>query len=246
MFAVQLTDGTLNRYLDETPTGNLQWLPTFGFTYTGSGTNTNEWHDVEMESSLFPFSGIVYVYLTEFTAGSSTETHFKDMRFEYVTLINESTKIIGHTHKQEQDVNKKNTLDEVLFIDDSPRNAIKGSLYLTSKTGVLQDLTAIWRYPPDASGWRLGERSTLQELTWRQKTRQQYEGGFTGLWQNSVPASMLTMIRFSWELSKNYIFGMLTIDYKRNQFSGTLWEISDDNDELFEPDYEFKYLYSTT
>jgi len=46
--------------------------------------------------------------------------------------------------------------------------------------------------------------------------------------------------------TKNYIFGLLTIDYKRNQFSGTLWELYDDTDELVDADYELKYLYSTT
>ncbi|HRI24348.1 MAG TPA: hypothetical protein PLZ45_06705, partial [Ferruginibacter sp.] len=207
VFVLELFDGTISRYVNELPTDNGDWLSTFGFTYNiPSGDNTSNWHTVDIQSSQTPFSGVIIPYLAIVTpnpANSTRETHYRDIRVELTPFINDTSKIIAQTHTQTQDANKKNNQDEQIYIDDSPRNNISGCLYNTTKTGIVQDRTVYWRYPPDASGWRLGERSTLQELTWRQKTRQQYEGGFTGLWQNSVPASMLTMIRFSWELSKN-------------------------------------------
>jgi hypothetical protein len=131
-------------------------------------------------------------------------------------------------------------------MDDSPRNSIAGTLFLDTKTGLVQDRTTAWRYPADANGWVLGELTTLDELTWRQKTRAKFEGGFNGLWQNSVPASLLTLARMSFTPTKNYTFGLLTVDYKNNRFDGTLWELYDDNDPAFDPDYTFNYIYSTT
>lgn len=245
VYAMMLTDGTINRYIDELPSGNGDWISTIGFTYNGSGNNTANYNTVEIIASRAPFTGLFYVYLTQlYTNGD--ETRYKDIRLEVTSYINESTKIIGHTHKQEQDVNKKDNKDVQIYIDDAPRNAISGALFLTTKTGLVQDLTTFWRYSSDANGWKLGERSTLQELTWRQKTRLIYEGGFIGNWQNSTPVSLLTMAQFTFDTSKNYAFGLLSIDYKNNRFSGTLWEIHDTEDPEFNPDYEFKYLYSTT
>jgi len=245
VFAVQLYDGTLSNYLDELPEGNLEWKSTFGYVYDGTGQQTSEWHEVTMESSQFPFSGLLYCYFTEFQQ-TGVETHFKDITFEYITLISDSSKITGHIHKQEQDVNKKQNQDITIRIDDSPRNAIAGTLFLDTSTGVLQDRTTAWRYPADANGWVLGELTTLDELTWKQKTRAKFEGGFNGLWQNNLPISLLTIARMSFTPTKNYTFGLLTIDYKNNRYDGTLWELYDDNDPAFDPDYTFKYIYSTT
>jgi len=196
-----------------------------------------------------PFSGLVTVYLnvsTALPANSTRETQFKDIRLEYIPFINDTIKITGQIHKQEQTQTIKNNSDLTITIDDSPRNSIAGCLFLSTFTGLLQDRTIYWRYPADANGWRLGELTTLEELTWRQKTRQKFEGGFTGLWQNSVPASLLTMAIMDFDTSKNYTFGLLTIDYKNNQSSGTLWEIHDTEDAAFDPDYTLTYIYSTT
>ncbi len=250
VFTLELWDGTLYRYVNELPVDNGEWLPTLGFTYTiPSGDNANQWHSVEIQSSQAPFTGMCTPYLAIVTpnpANSSRETHYKDIRIEVTPYINDTSKIIGHTHKQEQDSNMKQNQDVEIFIDDTARNAIQGTLYLTTKTGLVQDLTTYWRYPPDANGWKLGERSTLQELTWRQRTRLIYEGGFIGNWQNTKPVSLLTMCQLTFDTSKNYAFGLLSIDYRNNRFSGTLWEIHDTEDPEFNPDYEFKYLYSTT
>lgn len=251
VFTVQLFDGTLYRYVDELPADNGDWLSTLGFSYSvSSGDNTNQWHNVEIQSSQIPFSGLVTCYLSIATAAPSSstrETHYKDIRLEYESFINDTSKIIGHVHTQEQTPNKKNNQDETIVIDDTPRNSISGTLYLTTKTGLVQDRTYGWRYPADANGWRLGELTTLEEITWRQKTRQKFEGGFTGNWQNDTPVSLLTMAIFDFDTSKNYTFGLLNIDYKNNRFDGNLWEIHDTEDDSgFDPDYEFKYLYSTT
>jgi len=250
VFTVQLFDGSLYRYVDELPVDNGDWLSTLGFSYSvDSGDNTNQWHNVEIISSPVPFTGLVTCYLsiaTALPANNSRETHYKDIRLTVTPAINDTSKITGHIHKQVQGVNKKSNSDLELSMDDSPRNSIAGTLFLDTKTGLVQDRTTAWRYPADANGWVLGELTTLDELTWRQKTRAKFEGGFNGLWQNSVPASLLTLARMSFTPTKNYTFGLLTVDYKNNRFDGTLWELYDDNDPAFDPDYTFNYIYSTT
>jgi len=252
VFAVRLYDGTTTRYVDEVPAGNGTWISTVGFSYTiSAGDNTDTLHTVEIESSQTPFQGMVTCFLpvvTQSPHNSSRETLYQDMRLEIIPYINDSTKINGQIHKQEQPANKKNNSDVAIFMDDAPRNSIAGCLFLPTKTPDtfwgLQDRTTYWRYPPDANGWRLGELTTLEELRWRQQTRSKLEGGFIGNYQNSV-ISLLTMVITEFNTSKNYTFGLLTIDYKRNQFSGTLWELYDTEQPELDNDYTLTYKYST-
>ena len=252
IFAVKLTDGNLIRYVDEVPTDNGSWISTVGFNYTiAAGDNSNTAHTVEIMSSQAPFSGLVTVFLaiaTDTPYNNSRETYYSDVRFEVIPYINDSTKVIGHIHKQEQIPNKKLNNDVEIYIDDTPRNSIAGTLFLKTVTGLLQDRTTVWRHPTDGiNGWRLGERNTLNEITWRQKTRSKLEGDFTGLWQNGVPISLLAMGITDFNPTKNYTFGLLNIDYKNNIYRGTLWEIFDTEDDTgFLPTYTFTYIYSTT
>lgn len=236
-----LTDGTNTLYIDELPAGNGDWN-TSGFIYNGSGTDTFDWHDVEIVSSQIPYNGLFTICFNELYQNGD-ETQYKDIRFEYIPLINDSIKVDGQIHKQNQVPNKKLNNDVEITIDDSPRNAIAGTLFMNTMTGLLQDRTKFWRHPQDGiNGWALGELSTLQELTIRQKTRSKLEGGFSGLWQNNTPVSLLTMIQTSFNPTKNYTFGLLKIDYKNNSFDGTIWEIFDSSDPDFDPDYTFNYI----
>ena len=182
---------------------------------------------------------------TDAPYNSSRETYYNDLRLEVTQYILDSTKVTGQIHKQEQDVNKKLNSDTEITIDDSPRNAIAGTLFNPTFTGLLQDRTLYWRYPLDANGWRLGELTTLEELTWRQKTRSKFDGNFSGNYQNAV-ISLLSVGIMDFDTSKNYIFGLLNIDYKNNAFSGSLWELYDNEDAYFDPDYTLTYIYDTT
>lgn len=245
-FAIYLSDGTSNLYLNN----DLNWSSIFGFDYTyDAGVLMNTWQSIDTEiSNSMPISGLMTIFLPQFTGApqsTSKECHFKDLRFEYVPYVNDSTKVIGQIHTQEQTAAIKQNADVEIPIDDAPRNTLSGCLFLTSVTGVLQDRTLYWRYPPDANRWKLGELTTLEELTWRQKTRSKLEGGFIGNYQTAV-ISLLTMVITDFNTAKNYVPGLMTIDYKRNQFSCTLWEIYSTEDGEFDPEYLFKYIYSTT
>lgn len=248
VFAVRLTDNTTTRYVDDLPVDNGDWIPTVGFSYSFT-SNTDQWTNVEIKSSQIPFDGLVNCFLAQNNGGAlndSRETHYKDIRFTYIQYINDSVKIIGHAHKQEQPPNKKLNADIEIEIDDSPRNSIVGTLFLPTFNGLLQSRTTYWRYPPDANGWRLGELTTLEELRWKQRTRLKFEGGFIGNYQNGTVISLLTMVQETFNPTKNYTFGMLSIDYKRNQFSGTLWELYDTDDPELDNTYSYTYIYEAT
>jgi len=264
-FGVRVYDGTLsywarNRYVTISPLSITELHPPvwdiqnswptsdinrlWGNAFTG---NTNEWITVSIKTGSVPVDGILSLFLAnQDNITPLWETRYKNLTLRIIPAIRDSINITGHTHKQEQVSSKKNNQDIDIYIDDAPRSSISGVLYLPTKTGVIQDLTAIWRYPPDASGWKLGERSTLQELTWRQMTRTKYTAEFTGLWQNGLPVSLLSLARMAFNPTKIFTFGTLTINYRDNSYSATLWELSDESDPEFDPDYEFKYLYSTT
>lgn len=250
VFALMLTDNTISYYVDEVPAGNGSWITTVGFSYTISGgDNTNTWHSVEIESSQMPIDGLGYVYLPEAVDApynSSRETFYKDIRLEYIPFVNDTTKITGQIHKNERDKNVKTNTDVDIYIDNSPTNQVIGTLFQKTVTNLLQDRTGVWIYNYDiTTGYaQLNEMLTHEELAWRGMLRIKYEGEFVGLYQNSV-ASMLTIVKETFNPSKNYIFGLLSIDYKKNRLNGTLYEIYDSEEPALVSDYTFKYIYST-
>lgn len=62
-----------------------------------------------------------------------------------------------------------------------------------------------------------------------------------------VHLSLLTVIKYLPKSTLNYIFGMLSIEYKEIIARGTMWEIYKDGevDSDFTRNYDFKYLYNT-
>jgi len=251
VFAVRLTDGTLNRYVDEVPVGNGNWINTVGFSYAISGgDNSNTWHNVEIASSSIPFSGLIYCYLaiaTDAPYNSSRETAYKDIRLEYFAFVNDTTKIIGQIHKENREVNVKNNTDVDIHIDDSPRNAIVGTLFLPTVTNLLQDRTWAWKYIyyPSPYYYRLNELMTQEEINWRDMLRAKYEGNFIGLYQSAI-VSALMVAQITFDNNKNFVPGLLSIDYKRNSFNCTLWEVFDTSEPVLDSTYSFTYIYSTT
>lgn len=178
---VQLYDGVTTNYFHEDGT----WQTGVGWAYVIlSGDNTNQWHSVNIDSTNFPipYSGLMYCYLrVADLSGPINETYYKDIRFEYTALINESSKIIGQTHTSEQSENIKQNGEEEIFIDDSPRNSIAGTLFLNSVTGLLQDRALQWEHPYIGTPFPLGQLITFEQLFWRRVSRSILDGTMYGL-----------------------------------------------------------------
>jgi len=254
IFALGLYNGTTVRYVDENPAGNGAWIPNIGFNYTyPSGDNTDIIHSVEIPSGQIPFDGLIYPYLAEVTQGtqnSSKETHYKDIRMEYTPYINDSTKIIGHIHKDIQTdpaaADTKNNEDITVFMDDSPRNSIQGTLFLSTFTGLIQNRTALWHRAGYTEALKIGQIMTTETLQWRSIPRTKLEGDFRGLVQSNIHLSRLTVLKFTYLNPLRFIFGILEYNYRENKWHCTAWELTGQNDEPAVPnDYTFTYIYAT-
>lgn len=138
ILVVKITDGSRTLYADEYGI----WKISPGYSYQ-SQNDYADFTSVEVETGRLPFDGLLTVYLTLING----ETHFNDLRFEYIAYINESTKITGQKHSTSQTLAIKNNLDVELEVDDSPRNFISGTLFTPNKTGLIQQRTRLWNGP---------------------------------------------------------------------------------------------------
>lgn len=247
--------GANNRYLDD----DGKWTATKNFVHTvPAGENTNEWHTVEVTSDQIPFDGHLYIKLAQ-ASTSNQETHFKDIRLEYIPTINQSTKIKGHTHTDTQAPDIKQNEDIEIFCDTSPRNSVVGTLFLNSLNGILQKLTTKWLRGHMVTGGGLpmerrniGDITTTETLFWRRITRNMLEGSLSGLLHNSKHRhiSLLSVMRYTYGPMDdlNFVPGKFELDYKHDMINNsTLWEQWQDGevDADLNEDYVFKYIYET-
>lgn len=193
-----------------------------------------------------PAAGLLRMFIVGWNEqGNQAKTgYIKDIRFSLIFGINNSTSVIGHTHTQTQNLLIKDNTTEDIFVDDSPRNSVAGTLYLTGNTGLLRTRTSLWKRDTKAETRPLGEITTLEALYWRRKPRTIVEGNTFGLVQTGH-LSLLSTVRLSMLPGLRFIFGMCEIDYRNDSVRGTLWEIAEDTevDADLVSSYEFKYLY---
>lgn len=188
-FAARVKDG-VDIYQIDTATTNGEWLTTGSIRHTWtSGENLNTWQNVQVTSKPCPISGLFNFFLAETVTVPANETWYKNITFEIQYNINETTTIIGQTHTNTQNQNPKANEDVEIFIDDSPRNSIQGTLFLSTFTGLLQDRTTTWMRPTVTEARRLGDITTFEQLFWRRTARTKLEGQMYGLIQN-IPRTL--------------------------------------------------------
>lgn len=251
IFEIKIDDGSTVKYLDD---ATLTWLITRGYTLNvASGDNTNVMHNFEISGTI-PYDGLLTVSLEDWTP--SAETYYRDIRMDYTPMINQSTKIVGHTHNSEQSLIIKNNNEREISIDVSPRNSIAGTLFLDSLTGVLQDRATQWKRKPRTESLNLGEIATSENLFLRRTPRTLLEGNFYGLItaeqekdyvDQANHLSLLSVCRYTYFPTHNFIFGRLEIDYSQNMASGTLYEMYKDTETDSDLDYVyvFQFLYES-
>jgi hypothetical protein len=230
IFAVSITDGITTYYVQN----NGSWATTLGFVYnTPTGGNTFDWQNVSIISNPAPINGVLNIYLAEATPNGATpstdETLYKDLSFSITYLINGSNRVIGHTHTDSQSLEIKNNIDKEIYIDNSPRTSIRGSLYLESYTDLLRDLTASWEYPDTTYSYsRLGQHTTQEALFSTYKMRSKYEGKYLYINQEDVMLTILAVFVDNQNFNFfRYAPGRMAIDYKNGQADLSLIEIID-------------------
>lgn len=243
---IKLTDGSSTVFAQELGS-NPSWDTTTGYGVT-VGITADEWFSVDVETAMIPFDGLLTVYLQAFSSVGAGENFFRDVRLEYIARINQSTKIIAHTHKSLQESTTKNIDEKEIFLDSSPRNFIAGTLFLESTTGVLRDRCDTWsRATAPYEDLKLGHIITFEELFLRKEARTLLEGNFFGLLSGENHLSLLSVLRYTYFPTHNFIFGKLEIDYRNNMASATLYEMYKDNEADIDLSYNyiFNYLYDT-
>lgn len=230
-----------------------------------TSTDITQWQTFDLKSLVesqttngralpaIPADGLLKIYLVGWNTGGNQSKigYIKDLQFSLQFGINNSTNVIGHTHTTAQvtTLNIKNNSDEEIFIDDSPRNAISGTLFLDGYTGLIRTRASLWKRKVFAEGVPLGRIITLEGLFWRRIPRTIIEGDVNGLAEIAPGAnkhiSALSIITFTMVPDVIFIFGRVEIDYRYDAWNGTAWEITN----LAEipadllSSYEFRYLY---
>lgn len=209
-----------------------------------NGDSGTDWHSISITSKPVPVNGLLTFNLptNRFIKSTTKETHFKDIQFEVFRSVAGSLKVIGQTHTDSQIPVIKNSSDTEILADDAPSSVIRGALFLQSFTGPLQDLTTLWKRGVATGEFRLGQINTIDELFARRIQRLKLEGTLL-----SAELSLLNIITYTPLAGLNFLWGMLSLDYKNNTATGTLWEQYNDTEvdaDLVE-NYIFKYLYQT-
>lgn len=247
---ILLDSGTDHKYL--TPTGWVVGQAPYENTVVG---DTDEWNNFTTDAFKYPVpnDGLLYIILfpeqDSFNVLITGETHIRDIRLDYNYWINQSTKIVGQTHKNEQLGTIKNSNELEIFVDDSPRNSLAGTLFLPTLNGIIQARTVSWFLADATNPHRIGQLTTFEMEFWRRKVRTVLEGTFVGLISPDTlgdHVSMLSVFNYTFFSGLDFIAGNMEIDYRNNKWTGTLWEIYDGTevDADLSSSYEFKYLYA--
>ena len=243
--ALRITDGTTNNYADEDTSVN--WKSTIGWNYQFSfGYDADITQNVKIRTGQIPFDSLFYVYLpTCRPNGSSTdETEIRDIRLTYIPSIALSTKVIGHTHTQTQDFDIKNNSSEDILVDDCIRRALRGTLFLSSYTGVLRNLTEKWyrKKISTSEDLKVGEIITFDKLALFRVPRALIEGEFKGV-QAISPLAIVNYFPFD---SIRFIISSLEIRYRSDTFNCVINEICyNEDNSLLTSEYDFLYIYDT-
>lgn len=261
-FAIRITDGTTTYYLQN----DGSWGATLGFNYnTPSGSNTNQWQNVIIKSSRVPFACIMNIFLAEATASPSDETRYKDLRLSLSYFVAGQGQVNGHSHTASQSRTLNNNNDVEIFIDNSERSSIAGTLFLTTQTGILQNKCTTWKFgygyntgEPLNVYQNLGQVITSTYMFQRYIPRTKFNGNLLNIRNANGVLSNLAIFSNEFtgpELHNKMLLGSLAIDYKNDSAEFTMWEVFNrtislpaDNFTEFESYlynilYQFNYLY---
>lgn len=261
-FAIRITDGTSVLYLQTDGT----WNTTIGYVYnTPSSSNTNQWQNVDIKSSRVPFGCIMNIFLAEATASTSDETRYRDLRLTLTYFVAGQGQVNGHSHTASQSRTLNNINDVEIFIDNTERSSIAGTLFLTSQTGILQNKCTTWEFGngintgfPGVVYNNLGQLVTETYMFQRYISRTKFNGNLLSIRNTNGVLSNLAIFTngFSGPSENNkMLLGSVAIDYKNDSAEFTMWEVfnkteADPADNfadfevyLFNILYEFNYLY---
>jgi hypothetical protein len=264
---ITLTDGTTTYYLKNdgswTTTEDLNNLT----IALGSGQDMKEWTNATFKANKAPINGALTIKIrpcTYFIVDPDMETYWKDLRLTVSHIVAGQGQINGHTHTSSQSKKLNNINDYEIFIDNSERSTISGTLFENRTTGLLQDKITNWKFGfgyntgiPSQLYSRLGQLITDTYMFQRYIPRSKFNGNLLFVRNQNGVLSNLAIFsnEFGGDLYRNkMLLGSLAIDYKNDSAQFTMWEVfnsefgyidnfTDFTSYLYNILYQFNYLY---
>jgi hypothetical protein len=249
VFEVDLRDGiNPTKYIAT----NGQWVTPysgipFGLVYNVlSGDNANQWHNVTVTSDLLPWDAFVHPFLGGKSSNNAIyETHYRNLKFTVYNNVNNSTRVIGHTHNTEQFINVKKNNSKEIFIDNTPKSSISGTFFLNTTSGFMRNRIIQWHYPgglPVELYPNLGQPVTQEALFTNYIPRYKFEGNLLFVNNNDKMLTPFSVFNLKTEDNQfRFVPGKLTINYHANQAEITLHELIRNPAGIF-GDQRYQYL----
>jgi hypothetical protein len=263
-FHLSSVDGSQNRNLirlnnSDPATNKLVWSATGGSIDNFSAgliakqrsgdADATEWTQYEILETYdynnygmprFPFDGNLRIGIFGFnnTSGAQADLDciLKDFSFEYSLFVNDSIQIEGQVNTITDTIIAKNTIEEPIYVDSSPKFNVAGSVFCYDGTRVA--LAPDFRKESgETTNYSHGQINGIDELLLRSNWRTIMEGSFFG-------TCNLTDFATVENIDGGFVPYKLAIDYKQNTSNVTFMEVTKDTDESFgDMEYQFKYLY---
>ena len=130
--------------------GNLQWNDISASTTANSidqtvsnSTDITEWQSIDIFEGttleyipVIPEDGTLELQIKAFNdtnvSQPARDAFIKDITFNYIYYISNSTLITGHQHTSVQTPKPKKDYEEIIYLDDAPKNSVKGVMFLSS------------------------------------------------------------------------------------------------------------------
>jgi len=243
--------GANNRFLDINGawrvyiTGSISGN-NFGEVIEG-GTDIAEWTSISVETKEIPFDGNFYIQLGNYFRPNFNEWRFKNFRIEVLNSSDKFGLVKGHTHKQPQNVNIKQTDDVNIYVDDSISNTIAGTLFGANTIGgLIRQRTNNWRRLHTSENRTLGDIMTHEKLFFKKTARQKVDATIIGIRSGANFISPLTLFELTNFLNTNFVVGRMEIDYANCLVKVSLFELyTDGESDISLGNYEFNYILDT-
>jgi hypothetical protein len=225
-------------------------------TYIFDGnSNATEWQNVTITAAPAPIDGLIYINLPQFPRfAPDYTTEIQNMQLNIKFNADSSLNTIGHQHTDTQTPQKviKNNEKVKIFLDDSPRASISGTLFLEYEVNGLRTRSGKWNYTGALLQYSLGKLVTIEQLFQRWYPKDIYNGTTTYIKNNDgwIMNPMSVFYDGQAPALKRYVTGSLSVDYKNSACDFTIYELDNSDRTMAEFNlnnlYEFNYLYQNT
>jgi hypothetical protein len=177
----------------------------------------------------FPEDGILYIKLAGFKNNSSRladkKAYVKDLQFNYIFRLNESTLVESQKHTATIPVDSLNIDEKEIALDDCVKYSAAGAMYDTNEAN-----TNLWTRAVGVPA-TIGAINVTEQLAAEGAGRRVISGIFEGAIEFNEFASFD---------GSRFIPSRLITDYQRNQVQGDFVELME-----ADPSYKFNYVYKS-